>query len=246
MTTTVVIVDDEGPARAILREACARHADLTVVAECAHGVEAAPVIDELRPDVVLLDVQMPRLTGFEMLDVIEHRPLVVFVTAYDEHALAAFDVHACDYLLKPFADARFDEAVERVRARLASGEPRADYGAVADASRPDAWLTRVAIRRGGEVEVVAVDALERLEARDDHVRLHAADDSWLKHKTLSWFAEHLDPARFVRVHRSHVIALDALERLETEAKDRHVAVLKSGARVAVSRAGMKRLEEHLR
>lgn len=244
MTLRVVIVDDEPPARAILREAAGRHADLDLVAECGNGVEALPLIDELRPDLLLLDVQMPRLTGFELLELLEHRPLVVFVTAYDEHALAAFDVHACDYLLKPFDDVRFDEAIARVRERRAA-QSDVDYAAVADASRAERWLTRIAIRRAGEVDVVPVDTLVRLEACDDHVRLHGATNSWLKQKTLSWFEEQLDPARFVRVHRSHVVALDALASLETEGRERRVAVLTDGSRVPVSRAGMKRLEAHL-
>ncbi len=240
----VVIVDDEAPARMILREACSRHADVELVAECAHGVEALDVIDEKKPDALFLDVQMPRLTGFEMLELLEHTPLVVFVTAYDEHALAAFDVHACDYLLKPFGNDRFDEALARIRERRASTQPSPSYAELSDDARA-ASLQRIAVRRGSDVDIIPVTNLEYLEARDDYVRLHAGDRSWLKQRTLAWFEKNLDSRRFVRVHRSFMLALDALASVESETKDRHVAVLKSGARVAISRAGMKRLRAHL-
>ncbi len=255
MTTTpddrlirALLVDDEDLARGVLREYCARHEDVEIVGECANGFEAVQAIEAQRPDVVFLDVQMPRLDGFEVLELIEAPPLIVFVTAHDEYALAAFDVHACDYLQKPFAATRFDQALERVRERR-RGRWQVDaetFAQLHDSARgPDAPLARVAVRRGGTVEVIPVARLDLLEARDDYVALHVGERSWLKPKTMSWFEQHLDPKGFLRVHRSYIINLARLRGVEAVTRDSHVAVLEGGQRVPVSKAGHKRLREVL-
>ena len=252
---TAVLVDDEGPARALLREYLAAHPDFRVAAECANGFEAARVIPEIQPDVVFLDVQMPKLDGFELLELLDPAPAVVFCTAYDEYALQAFEVHAVDYLLKPFGRERFAEALAQVRTRLAeagrSGGAAASPGAararqLAAAARPPGrWLERVLVKDGAQVQVIPVEKIDYLEAQDDYVAVHAEGRSWLKTQPLSELAAGLDPARFVQIHRSYVLNVDRLAKLELYAKDSRMAILKDGRQLPVSRAGYARLRELL-
>jgi two-component system LytT family response regulator len=248
----VVVVDDEPPARALLREYLGTHADVEVVAECANGFEAVKRIGELSPDLVFLDVQMPKLDGFEVLELLDAGPLVVFVTAYDEYALRAFEVNAVDYLLKPFGRERLAEALERARERIRLGEPGGrpapatpDQGPrIAAAARaPGRYLERVLVKEGAQVHVIPVERLDLVEAQDDYVSLHVEKKTYLKTQPLSELAAALDPARFVRVHRSYVLNLERIARLESYAKDSRVAVLKDGREIPVSRSGYARLKE---
>ncbi|MBI5710319.1 MAG: response regulator transcription factor [Candidatus Eisenbacteria bacterium] len=242
-----VLVDDEAPARALLREYLAAHADVAVVGECTNGFEAVKVIGELAPDLVLLDVQMPKLDGFEVLELLESRPAVVFVTAYDEYALRAFEVHAVDYVLKPVGRERLAEALAQVRARLAaaSGAPPAPSpAALAAAARPPGqYAGRVLVRDGANVHVIPVEQVDWIEAQDDYVAIRAEGKTHLKAQTLAEIAAGLDPARFVRIHRSYVLNVERLSRLELYAKDSRVAYLKDGKELPVSRAGYARLRE---
>jgi two-component system LytT family response regulator len=248
---TVVVVDDEAPARSLLREYLSAHPDVTVSGECANGFEAVKTIAEARPDVVFLDVQMPKLDGFEVLELLDPGPVVVFCTAYDEYALRAFEVHAADYLLKPFGRERLAEALTRVRSRLAEparaerpAAPRAR--ALAMAARPEGrWMERLLVKDGAKVTVIPIDQVDYLEAQDDYVEIHAQGKTWLKNETLAELAEGLDPERFVRVHRSFVLNLERLARLEPYAKDSRVAVLHDGRQLPVSRAGYARLRERM-
>ena len=243
-----LIVDDEAPARALLREYLSAHADLEVVGECPNGFEAVKTIGELNPDLVLLDIQMPKLDGFEVLDLIERRPAVVFVTAYDEYALKAFEVHAVDYVLKPIGRERLAEALAQVRARLAAGTTAAapSPAALAAAARPPGqFVERLLVKEGPQVHVIPVERLDWIEAQDDYAAIHAGGKTYLKTQTLSEIAAGLDPARFVRIHRSWVLNVECLARLELYAKDSRVAILKDGKQLPVSRAGYARLQELL-
>jgi two-component system LytT family response regulator len=247
-----MIVDDEAPARALIREYLGAARDVTIVAECANGYEAVKAIGQTPPDLVFLDIQMPKLDGFEVLELIAPVPAVIFCTAYDEHALRAFEVHAVDYLLKPFGRERFVEALARARQRLlaATGAGSAPVPALpspaalaASARPPDRWLERVIVRDGPHVHVIPADTIDLIEAQDDYVAVHAGGKSWLKHQSLAELAQALDPARFVRIHRSYVIALDRLTRLERMTPESHVAILANGRELPVSRAGHARLRE---
>jgi two-component system LytT family response regulator len=244
----VVLVDDEAPARALLREYLAAHPEVEIVAECANGFAAVKDVREHAPDLVFLDVQMPRLDGFEVLELLLPAPLVVFCTAYDEYALKAFDVHAVDYLLKPYGRERLAEALLRVEARRAAAgaAPVATPWAgtlAAMARAPGAYAERLVVKDGSEIHVIPVAALDYVEAQDDYVALHAGGKSWLKPQTLAEVEAALDPARFVRVHRSFVVALDRVARIEPYAKDSRIAVLKDGTEIPVSRGGYQRLRE---
>jgi two-component system LytT family response regulator len=242
---SVLIVDDEEPARDVLREMLGRMPDVRVVGECANGLEALRVAAETRPDCVLLDIQMPRLDGFEVMELLDPSIAVVFVTAYDSYAVRAFEVHAVDYVLKPFSEARLAEALSRAR-ELARGKARPDASALASALRPSGrYAARVVVRDGPQVRIIPVEKLDFAEAQDDFVALKTEGKKYLKSQTLSSLAASLDPARFLRVHRSYVINLDRLARVELYAKNSHVAVLTDGTRIPVSREGHARLREVL-
>ena len=258
-----VIVDDEAPARGLLREYLGADAGVEVVAECANGFEAVKTIAEVKPDLVFLDVQMPKLDGFEVLELLDAGPSVVFVTAFDAYALRAFEVNAVDYLLKPFARERLAEALARVRERRTAAERAvAEAGAEASlaaavpapvmpaptalsaaARAPGQYLERLVLRDGAKVHVLAVEKIDYLEAQDDYVAVHSEGKAYLKPQALGEIADGLDPGKFVRIHRSYVLRLDRLARLEPYAKDSRVAVLQSGKELPVSRAGYARLRE---
>lgn len=268
----VLLVDDEAPARSLLREYLGAHADLEVVGESANGFAAVKAISEQTPDLVFLDIQMPKLDGFEVLELLEpdarggRLPAVIFCTAYDEYALKAFEVHAVDYLLKPFGRERLAEALLRARERLAFAAAR--RGAPADSSPaaeppaqpsptalahtargPGRFAHRIVVRDGAQVHVIPVERIEFVEAQDDYVSIHehaaAGTRSHLKHQPLAELAESLDPARFVRIHRSYVANVECIARIELLAKDQRVAVLQDGRQLPVSRSGHDRLKEVL-
>ena len=240
----VVIVDDEEPARLALRQHLNALGGVEIVAECANGFEAIKAVTADPPDVVLLDVQMPKLDGFEVLEVIGRAVPVVFVTAYDEFALRAFEVHAVDYLLKPFTSERLGEALARVRDRQAAIVV-APAQLRAAARKPGTPLDRVIIRDGADVHVLGVGKIDYVEAQDDYVSFHAAGKSLLKEQTLSDLESQLDPRRFVRIHRSYLLNIDRLAKVELYAKDSREAILQDGTRLPVSRTGYQRLQQLL-
>jgi two-component system LytT family response regulator len=244
----VAIVDDEAPARSVLREYLAHEPAVEIVAVCANGFDAVKAVAELTPDLLLLDVQMPKLDGFEVLELVGGETAVIFTTAYDEYALRAFEVHAVDYLLKPFSHERLREALDRARLRLSQTRPGAvsGPGELSGAARPPgAWLTRIAIRDGTSVTVVPVDRVDYIEAQDDYIAVHSGEKALLKQQRLATVEAQLDPRRFIRIHRSYVLNLDRLARLERPGKDRREAVLRNGKRLPVSESGYTRLQELL-
>jgi two-component system LytT family response regulator len=240
-----VIVDDEELARALVRQLLAAHPDIRILAECANGFEAVRVVAESKPDLLFLDVQMPQLDGLEVLELIERdeagRPAVIFVTAYDQYALKAFDANAVDYLLKPFDRARFETALARARARLASGAAPAP-GLLVPRGAP---LSRVVVKDGVTVTVLPVPRIDYVKAEDDYVLLRADGRNHLKNQTLASLEEALPKERFVRIHRSYLLNLDRLVRLEPSATGAPTAVLTDGARLPVSRTGAQRLHDRL-
>lgn len=242
MSLRVAVVDDEELARGLVLEHLAAHPDVTVVAECANGLEAIEAVATHAPDLVFLDVQMPRLTGFETLELLEPRPAVVFVTAYDRWALKAFEVHAVDYLLKPFSRERFDAALARARALLGTGVRGPDPSLLAAAARPEGEaMGRVAVRVGTRVTLLPVETIEWIGAEGDYVRIGSGGRSHLKLQALADLAARLPADRFVRVHRSWVVNVDRLSALE----EGRTAVMADGTRIPVSRAGAARLKDLL-
>jgi two-component system LytT family response regulator len=238
----VLIVDDEDPARSLIRELLAGEEGIEVVGECRNGFEAVKAVAELSPDLLFLDIQMPKLTGFEVLELVGREPAVVFVTAFDEHALRAFEVNAVDYLLKPVAAERFRAALARARERV-QGRVSTPVAELVQAARPPGGtLERVLVRDGARVAVIPVAELDYAEAQDDYVALHARGKVHLKQQTLANLEAGLDASRFVRIHRSYLLNLDRLARIESEGGEARSAVLADGTRLPVSRAGYARLK----
>ena len=239
-----VIVDDEELARRVLRELLRAHNEVEVVAECPNGFEAVKAVAELKPDLLFLDVQMPKLDGFEVLELIAEGPAVIFVTAYDQYALRAFEAHAVDYLLKPFGADRLKVALERTKERLGGKLP--PPAELAAAARPPAqYLERIVVKDGSRVHIIPVAKLDYAEAQDDYVALAVEGKKHLKQQTLSNLEKALDPERFLRIHRSYIVNLDRLGKVEPYGKDTHVVVLTTGAQLPVSRSGYARLREIL-
>jgi len=238
----VMIVDDEDLARAVIREYLGAYPGTEIVAECADGFDAVRAAAEKRPELLFLDIQMPKLNGFEVLELLEERPKIIFVTAYDEYAVRAFDVHAVDYLLKPFSRERFDEAMRRA----GEGVPgEALESLVREAHLRGKPLERILVRDGAHVHVIPVGQVEHIDAQDDYVMIHASGKKYIKLETLAALEETLDPKRFVRIHRSHIVNIEKLARLETYAKESRIAVLAGGAKLPVSRTGYEKLKEFL-
>lgn len=239
-----IIVDDEELARQILRELLQAHQEVQIVAECANGFEAVKVVSELKPDLLFLDVQMPKLDGFEVLELINVELAVIFVTAYDQYALRAFEAHAVDYLLKPFGAERLRTALERVDERLGAKLPPAAELA-AEARPPAQYLERIVVKDGTRVHIIPVAKLDYAEAQDDYVALAVEGRKHLKQQTISSLERALDPARFLRIHRSYIANLERVARIEPYGKDTHVVILTNGAQLPVSRAGYARLRDLL-
>jgi len=235
-----VVVDDEELARKLVRELLRPHGDIEVVAECANGFEAVKAVTELKPDLLFLDIQMPKLDGFEVLELIDPGVAVVFVTAYDTYAMRAFEVHAVDYLLKPFGSERFDAAVERARGRVGLASPPA--AELHAAARPDKPLERIVVRDGTRVHLIPVEKLDYAEAQDDYVSLASGGRKYLKQQTLASLEACLDPARFVRIHRSWVVNIERVAKIEPYGKESRLAILADGTRLPVSRSGYARLQ----
>ena len=236
-----IIVDDEPLARQVLREFLGEMPGIALVAECANGFEAVKAVAELAPDLVLLDVQMPKLDGFEVVELIGRGTPVIFVTAHDEFAVRAFDVHAVDYLLKPIAAERLAEAIARVRARTPGQPALPPIGALRPAAAERAPAERILVRDGTRVHVIDVDALDYVQARDDYVGFHSGGQEFLKEQPLAEVEAELDPRSFVRIHRSFIVNLARIARVEPLTRDSRIVILKDGRRLPVSRSGYQRL-----
>lgn len=238
----VIIVDDEELARAVLREDLAAHDDIEIVAECANGFEAVKAITELQPDLVFLDVQMPKLNGFEVLELVEKRPTVVFTTAYDEYAVRAFEVHAVDYLLKPYAPERLQEALRHARSLMTKHRdlPLTDLKTAAGSFNSP--LERLLIREGAQVHVLPAHKIDYCEAQDDYVAIKTQGKSYLKPMALAELEHGLDARRFIRIHRSYIVNLERIAKIELYAKDSRRVVLADGTQLPVSRSGYAKLQ----
>ncbi|HEX2207759.1 MAG TPA: LytTR family DNA-binding domain-containing protein [Longimicrobium sp.] len=249
----VLIADDEPPARAKLRRLLDADPEVEIAGEAASGTETVEMIERLRPDLVFLDIQMPGADGFAVLEAIDPgaMPHVVFVTAYDEYALRAFEVHAVDYLLKPYDADRFRIALARARERLRAPPSRgADDGleerirrVLAEARPAPAYLDRVLVRTGSRAVFLRVDEIDWLEAEENYVRLHAGRESWLVRGTLAGLEERLDPARFIRVHRSHMVNVASIRELHPWSHGDWMIVLRDGRELMLSRRYRDRVPE---
>jgi len=238
-----ILIDDEPLARTILKEYLKAYPDIHLVQECNDGFEGVKAIAQHQPDLIFLDIQMPKINGFEMLELIDNPPAVIFTTAFDDYAIKAFEAHAVDYLLKPFSKDRFDKAVQKWLAQKSSSK---NMQALLETTpqRPEEQH-RIVVKKGANIVIIPVHKVHYLEAYDDYVKIHTAEGFYLKKKTMSHFEQSLNPLQFVRVHRSYLIHLQELTRIEPLEKDSHVALLKSGTRIPLSQSGYGKLKEML-
>ncbi|ELX13891.1 two-component response-regulator [Janthinobacterium sp. HH01] len=238
----IIIVDDEMLARGVVREYLAEHPDVEVVAECANGFEAVKAITELAPDLVFLDIQMPKLDGFEVAELAGAKTRYIFATAFDQYAIKAFEFHALDYLLKPFSQQRFDQALAHARTNLGQGDGGAAVqNMVREAAGRNKPLGRVLIRDGAKVHVINSDKIEVIEAQDDYVQIRSEGKSYLKNQRMAELEEQLDAGQFLRIHRSWIVNIACVDRIEQATRDSYVAILKDGAKVPVSRSGYQKI-----
>ncbi len=239
-----ILIDDEPLARQLLKAMLQPYTQVTVVAECGDGFEGFKAIQEHNPDLIFLDIQMPRLNGFEMLELIDSPPAVIFTTAFDEYAMKAFETHATDYLLKPIIKDRFDKAMQKWLQQA----PTKDLAPVSPLLEQNIYETyqhRIVVKDNGLIRIIPAQDIHYIEANDDYIKIVTKDGSYLKKNTLSHVEQILDPQQFVRVHRSYLVPVTQLMRIEPYEKESHIALLHCGAKVMVSKSGMAKLKSLL-
>lgn len=240
-----LIIDDENLGREIIKNYLKYYPEITLCGECSNGFEGIKKIYELKPDILFLDIQMPKITGFEMLELIDDPPVIIFATAYDHFALKAFEVNAADYLLKPFTRERFDEAVKKAINRLGkkAEQKKLVNNIIAQNDSRDDLLERVVIKDGSKISIIPVDSIHFIEAQDDYVMIHSTEGKFLKQKTMKYFEEHLSPTEFVRIHRSYIAAVAEIKKLELLEKETYQVVLADKTILPVSKTGYEKLKE---
>jgi len=244
----VLIIDDESLARELVRKYLSDNPGIEILGECENGFDALKAIRELKPDLLFLDIQMPRIDGFELLEVLDPRPEIIFTTAFDQYAIRAFEMNAVDYLLKPFSKTRLEQAVEKARGRILSTPDASSAGPSIQKLQQQIdndkkIIERVVTRMGSKITVIPVDKIWYIEAADDYVMIWSELGNHLKEKTMKYFEEHLPEGQFIRTHRSHIINISQVVSLELYSKDSYIAIMKSGAKLKVSAEGYRRLKE---
>jgi two-component system LytT family response regulator len=243
----VLIIDDEPLARNLVRKYLSDIPGIEILGECENGFDALRTIQELTPDLLFLDIQMPKIDGFELLEVLDQKPEIIFTTAFDQYAIRAFEMNAVDYLLKPFSKERLKLAFEKARQRIGTPTPGMESpgtpSLLKHLEEAKQTLERVITRLGSKITVIPVDKIHYLEAADDYVMIYSELGSHLKEKTMKYFEEHLPQGQFIRVHRSYIINISQVVSLELYSKDSYIAIMKSGTKLKVSAEGYRRLKE---
>jgi two-component system LytT family response regulator len=243
----VVIIDDETPAREIIKHYLSEVENIEIVAECSDGFTGLKTISSMKPDLVFLDIQMPRLTGIELVEVLTEKPEIIFSTAYDQYALRAFELNAVDYLLKPFPKRRFLDAVKKATDKILSGQGNKIPASQLLEKKPEpaGAVNRVVVRKGNSINLIPVDEIRFVEAEDDYVMIHHSQGKALKQQTMKYYEDNLPRTDFLRIHRSYIVKVSEIKRIEPYGKDNHIAILHSDDKLPVSRAGYKLLKEEL-
>ena len=237
---TAIIIDDEPLARMMLKEYLQAYPQIILMQECNDGFEGMKAIQQHKPDLIFLDIQMPKISGFEMLELVEKHPAVIFTTAFDEYAIKAFEVNAVDYLLKPIEKSRFDQAMEKLPAKLTKSETSNEL--LETASLSPTQNSRIVVKTAGVIKIIPVSSLNYLEADDDYVKLNTTEGNFHKNKTMNYFEQTLDPIQFIRIHRSYIINLAQVTKIELKEKDSYVVLLKTGIWLPVSKTGYVKLK----
>lgn len=238
----VIIIDDEVLARNIVREYLQACPDITIAAECADGFEGLKAIQQFQPDLIFLDIQMPKINGFEMLELIDEPPAVIFTTAFDEFAIKAFEINAIDYLLKPFSQERFEKAI------IKHQETRGNTGTqkvLETAAQTSFQQNRVVVKDGSKIKIIPLNKIHYLEAADDYVRIVTNEGNYLKKRTMNFFENSLKDHQFVRIHRSFIVNTSLITRIDPYEKDSHLLLLTTGAKLPLSKSGYGKLKQAL-
>ncbi len=245
--TTAIIIDDEQPARELIKHYLKEFSDIELLGDYPDGFSGLKAIQEKKPDIVFLDIQMPKLTGFELLELLDDPPHIIFSTAYDQYAIKAFEMTAVDYLLKPYSAERFGQAIKKVLQLILSqkpGKPQANSLIATLETNPE-FLQRIAVKTRHKIEVIPVTEISYIEADDDYVTIHTGTEKFLKEKTMKYMESHLDPSQFVRVHRSYIVNVNQIARLELYQKETYNVLLKNGTSIRASSSGYKELKQLL-
>jgi two-component system, LytTR family, response regulator len=241
----VIIIDDEPLARNIVTEYLGTHKDLELVAQCNDGFEGVKAVMQHKPDLIFLDIQMPKINGFEMLELLEEAPSVIFTTAFDEYAIKAFEANAVDYLLKPFNKERFDSAIEKWKIKYLTNKETSIQPLLNQSGKQPDENSRIVVKNGSDIRIVPTNDIVYIEAYDDYVKIFTKDTYYLKKKTMNYYEQILDGKQFFRTHRSFIINLQQLTRIEPLEKNTYVALLKTGKQIPLSRSGYSKLKEVL-
>ena len=242
----VLLIDDEPLARSVVSEYLQSWPQITILGECSDGFEGVKSIMQLQPDLIFLDIQMPKINGFEMLELLDQAPAVIFTTAFDEYAIRAFEEHAVDYLLKPFSKQRFDKAIQKWMDLQQLNEAKANTSKLLENLQPSTTKKeRVVVKTGNKIKIIPVNDIHYLEADDDYVHIHTSEGSFLKSKTMIYFEQLLNADQFIRIHRSYIVNVQEITRIDPYEKDSHVALLKSGKKVPISKSGYPKLKQIL-
>jgi two-component system, LytTR family, response regulator len=243
----IVIIDDEAPGRELIKHYLKEVDSIEVIAECSDGFSGLKTISTLKPDLVFLDIQMPRLTGIELVEVLTEKPEIIFTTAYDQFAIRAFELNAVDYLMKPFEKRRFLEAVKKAIDKIRSGKGNQEPANQLLAKKPETEgaVNRIVVRKANSINIIPVEQVRYVEAQDDYVMIHHSSGKALKQQTMKFYEENLPKSDFVRIHRAYIVNVTEINRIEPYGKDTHVAILNSGEKLPVSRSGYKQLREDL-
>ncbi len=241
----VLIVEDEELARDLLKSYLKDHLDINLMGECENGFEGVQAINEKKPDLVFLDIQMPKITGFEMLQLLDHKPEIIFTTAYDQFALKAFDYNAVDYLLKPFSKERLLDAIEKVSERIGNnGNNQGQLEKLSEFTIED-YLDRIVVKDRHKISIILTDQIRYIEALDDYVLIYTEEGRHMKQKTMKYFETHLNPKDFIRIHRSHIINVAHIAEIQQYEKESYVIILKDKTKLKVSKSGYKNLKNSL-
>ena len=246
-TLKTVIIEDEAPARELIKAFLKEENDIEVVAECQNGFEGIKAIQDLHPDLIFLDIQMPKLTGFEMLELLDDFPQIIFTTAYDQYAIKAFEINAVDYLMKPFSKERFSQALSKARQRIKEKpeSPEPVNKLVEKVKADNNPIERIFVKTGNKIDVIPVDEIIRIEAQDDYAEIFTKQRSFLKKETMAYLEKNLPQNNFIRIHRSSIINTDYMERIEKYGKESYLVILKDSSKVNVSKSRIKELKERL-
>lgn len=240
-----IIVEDEELARNLLKSFLKDIDYIELIAECENGFEGVKMINELKPDLVFLDIQMPKITGFEMLELIEHKPQIIFATAYDQYAIKAFEYNAADYLLKPYSRDRLLEAVEKVAERIQKDGVVSDISEkVSDYPRGE-YLDRIVVKDRHKIHISPIDHVRYIESMDDYVMIYTKEGRFMKQKTMKFFENTLDPKNFIRIHRSYIVKVDEISEIQQYEKEAYIVILHDKTKLKVSKTGYKNLKDVL-